>query len=58
MGFLGAFCANFATRLKFALHVDETLDIFAVHCVGGFVGVSQHYRHLGVGLTVTQRRDL
>ncbi|KAL7419373.1 hypothetical protein Q5752_006211 [Cryptotrichosporon argae] len=38
IGFVTAFCCNFATKLKFYLHVDDTLDIFASHGVGGFVG--------------------
>jgi Amt family ammonium transporter len=33
----GLFC-NYATKLKFWLGVDDALDIFAVHAVGGFVG--------------------
>lgn len=38
IGFLGALGANFGTRIKFLLHIDETLDIFAVHGIGGFIG--------------------
>lgn len=38
MGVLGTAAANFSTRLKFRLNVDETLDIFAVHAVSGIVG--------------------
>lgn len=37
-GILGAGFANYATKLKFALRIDDALDIFAVHGVGGFVG--------------------
>ena len=33
----GGFC-NFATKLKFLLGIDEALDVFAVHGVGGIVG--------------------
>ena len=33
----GAMC-NIATKLKFAIFVDDALDIFAVHGVGGIVG--------------------
>ncbi|TFK69353.1 ammonium transporter [Pluteus cervinus] len=33
----GTFC-NFATQLKFLLGVDDTLDIFASHAIGGVVG--------------------
>lgn len=35
---LGASCANYATKFKFFLHIDDALDIFAVHAVGGLVG--------------------
>lgn len=27
-----------ATRLKYKLGIDDTLDVFAVHCVGGIIG--------------------
>ncbi|KAI1501712.1 ammonium permease [Biscogniauxia marginata] len=37
-GVLGAGFANYATKLKFVLKIDDALDIFAVHAVGGFVG--------------------
>lgn len=37
-GILGASCANYATKLKFLVGVDDALDIFAVHAVGGLVG--------------------
>ena len=37
-GILGATFANYATKLKFLMHVDDALDIFAVHGVGGLVG--------------------
>ncbi|KAI2640564.1 ammonium transporter [Hypomontagnella submonticulosa] len=37
-GILGAGFANYATKLKFILRIDDALDIFAVHGVGGFVG--------------------
>ncbi|TFK69361.1 hypothetical protein BDN72DRAFT_796630, partial [Pluteus cervinus] len=33
----GTFC-NVATQLKFLLGVDDTLDIFASHAIGGVVG--------------------
>ncbi|WVR04746.1 hypothetical protein IAU60_001757 [Kwoniella sp. DSM 27419] len=38
IGFVTAFCCNFATKLKFLIGVDETLDVFASHGVGGWVG--------------------
>jgi len=37
-GVVGAVSCNFATKIKYYLHVDDALDIFAVHGVGGFVG--------------------
>ncbi|KAK4132263.1 ammonium transporter [Trichocladium antarcticum] len=37
-GILGAAVANYATKLKFLLRIDDALDIFAVHAVGGLVG--------------------
>lgn len=37
-GVLGASFANYATKLKFILQIDDSLDIFAVHAVGGIVG--------------------
>ncbi|KAL2132304.1 hypothetical protein VTI74DRAFT_3967 [Chaetomium olivicolor] len=36
--FLGAAFANYGTKLKFLLRIDDALDIFAVHGVGGLVG--------------------
>jgi Amt family ammonium transporter len=29
---------NYATKIKFMLGIDDALDIFAVHCIGGFAG--------------------
>lgn len=37
-GLCGAGFANYGTKLKFLLRIDDALDIFAVHAVGGFVG--------------------
>ncbi|KAI1255774.1 hypothetical protein MGN70_002514 [Eutypa lata] len=37
-GLVGGTVCNFATKLKFIFGVDEALDIFAVHGVGGIVG--------------------
>ncbi|KAF9569850.1 ammonium transporter [Agrocybe pediades] len=34
----GALC-NFATKVKFLLHIDDALDLFAEHAVGGIVGL-------------------
>ncbi|KFH42470.1 Ammonium transporter-like protein [Hapsidospora chrysogenum ATCC 11550] len=38
IGIVGGVCCNFATKLKFLIGIDEALDIFAVHGVGGIVG--------------------
>ncbi|KAI5865410.1 ammonium transporter [Durotheca rogersii] len=37
-GLVGGVACNFATKLKFLIGVDEALDVFAVHGVGGIVG--------------------
>lgn len=37
-GIVGAIACNFATKLKYVLRVDDSLDIFAVHAIGGIVG--------------------
>lgn len=37
-GVLGAIATNYATKIKFLLHIDDALDIFAIHAVGGLVG--------------------
>lgn len=37
-GVVGAVACNYATKLKFLLRVDDALDIFAVHGIGGLVG--------------------
>ena len=37
-GVVGGTVCNFATQLKFLLHYDDALDIFAVHAIGGLVG--------------------
>ncbi|KAK4174230.1 ammonium transporter AmtB-like domain-containing protein [Triangularia setosa] len=37
-GIMGASFANYATKLKFLLRIDDALDIFAVHGIGGLVG--------------------
>lgn len=38
IGVVSAAAANFATRLKFLVHIDEALDAFASHAVGGICG--------------------
>ncbi|TFK71526.1 ammonium transporter [Pluteus cervinus] len=37
-GFLAGTVCNFATQLKYILGVDDTLDIFASHGIGGILG--------------------
>jgi Amt family ammonium transporter len=37
-GVVGAIVCNFATKIKYLIHVDDALDIFAVHGVGGIAG--------------------
>jgi len=37
-GVVGAAGANYATKLKFLLGIDDALDIFAEHAVGGLIG--------------------
>jgi Amt family ammonium transporter len=44
LGFVAGIAALFAIRLKFRLRYDDSLDVVAVHYVGGVVGT------LGVGL--------
>lgn len=57
-GIVGAIACNLATKLKFYLQVDDALDIFAEHAVGGLVGnlltaffAADYIAHLD-GLTV------
>jgi len=38
IGLVGAVAANYGTRIKFLLHIDDALDIFAIHAIGGLVG--------------------
>jgi Amt family ammonium transporter len=37
-GVVGGVACNYATKLKFLLHIDDSLDIFAIHGIGGLVG--------------------
>ena len=37
-GVVGAAATNYATKIKFLLGIDDALDIFAIHAVGGLVG--------------------
>ena len=37
-GVVGGAACNYATQLKFLFGIDDALDIFAVHAIGGLVG--------------------
>lgn len=37
-GVVGGIACNLATKLKFVIGIDDGLDIFAEHAVGGIVG--------------------
>jgi Amt family ammonium transporter len=37
-GVVAGIACNYATKLKFMLGIDDALDIFAVHCIGGLAG--------------------
>lgn len=37
-GVVGAVACNFGTKVKFLLGIDEALDVFAEHGIGGIVG--------------------
>jgi Amt family ammonium transporter len=37
-GVVAGIVCNYATKIKFMLGIDDALDIFAVHCIGGFAG--------------------
>ncbi|KAK4949890.1 ammonium transporter Amt1 [Elasticomyces elasticus] len=37
-GVVGGIACNYATKLKFVFGIDDALDIFAIHGVGGLVG--------------------
>lgn len=39
IGLVSAAVSNLATRLKSTMRVDDPMDIFAVHCLAGVVGV-------------------
>src|SRR5205085_886492 len=43
---VGVVCLFFCTVIKNALHYDDSLDVFGVHCIGGIVGA------LGTGILV------
>ena len=37
-GVMAGTCCNYGTKIKFMLGIDDSLDIFAVHAIGGLVG--------------------
>lgn len=37
-GVVGASACNYGTKLKYLMRIDDSLDVFAVHGVGGVVG--------------------
>ena len=39
LGVTTGVCCNFATKIKFYLRIDDSLDVFAEHAVGGMVGL-------------------
>lgn len=38
-GLIGGMACNFSTKLKFYMQIDDALDVFAVHGMGGFIGM-------------------
>ena len=39
LGVVTGIACNFATKVKFVLRIDDSLDVFAEHAVGGMVGL-------------------
>ncbi|KAK3336162.1 ammonium transporter AmtB-like domain-containing protein [Cercophora scortea] len=39
LGVVTGVCCNFATKIKFLIGIDDALDVFAEHGVGGMVGL-------------------
>lgn len=39
LGVVTGICCNFATKVKFLVGIDDSLDVFAEHAVGGMVGL-------------------
>lgn len=39
LGIVTGICCNFATKVKFLVRIDDSLDVFAEHAVGGMVGL-------------------
>ncbi|ERT03121.1 ammonium transporter MEP1 [Sporothrix schenckii 1099-18] len=40
LGIVTGIACNFATKVKFVLRIDDSLDVFAEHAVGGMVGLT------------------
>ncbi|ODV63235.1 ammonium permease MEP2 [Ascoidea rubescens DSM 1968] len=38
IGVITATCCNFAVDIKSLIGIDDGMDVFAIHCVGGFTG--------------------
>jgi Amt family ammonium transporter len=38
IGVIAGICCYLATSIKYKVKIDDTLDVFAVHCVGGIIG--------------------
>jgi Amt family ammonium transporter len=39
LGVVTGVCCNFGTKVKFVLRIDDSLDVFAEHAIGGMVGL-------------------
>ncbi|GAW14592.1 hypothetical protein ANO14919_039950 [Xylariales sp. No.14919] len=39
LGVITGICCNFGTKVKFLVGIDDSLDVFAEHAVGGMVGL-------------------
>ncbi|RKU42349.1 hypothetical protein DL546_005867 [Coniochaeta pulveracea] len=39
LGLVTGICCNFGTKIKFYLGIDDSLDVFAEHAIGGVVGL-------------------
>jgi Amt family ammonium transporter len=35
---VGAIACNYTTKIKYLIHVDDSLDVFGEHGMGGIVG--------------------
>ncbi|KAL7924030.1 ammonium transporter [Trichoderma austrokoningii] len=39
LGVVSGVCCNFSTKIKFFIRIDDSLDVFAEHGIGGMVGL-------------------